>query len=257
MTRSTTRLKLLDDFSKCTVRITKKPYFDQLLRTQRSAKIIARRCTVAVDNSVSHSVASGQSALFKKVTNKPFINRRKSVCSQNITRAVAATSSNQSIPIVQQPPTNNFGVDRSSSEPSNIENVSLIDIDDGQFNVSSLEINGNSVQPKSAVCIFDSVVPDNLPIPLVPVQIGSILDVPVSDDPTAILLPQRSVPDLIPISNRTFKANLKQYTGGSGRRSGAAQFILDSLEKYEKQVVDDGFDDSGEDFGRLVYSDSE
>lgn len=84
--------------------------------------------------------------------------------------------------------------------------------------------------PSLIACLMNTDVPINLWIPLMPMTI-------------------RKVPDLIPL-NRT--SILMQYI--ARRRSSTAQFILDSLEKYE---VNDNIDWSDNDSGRLIYSDSE
>lgn len=138
-------------------------------------------------------------------------------------------------------------------------NVSLIDFDDDNQNeddASQLNTAGNqSIQPNSVSCILDSMIPDILPIPLVPFQLASTTDAPalVGQPVPSTSQPKRSVPDLIPILNHAFKEKPKQYPG---RRSNVAQFILESLQRYDNEVVDNGFD-SSEDFGRLAYSGSE
>lgn len=182
MTRSSTRHDLLEDFSKCTVRIIKIPYFDQLLRSQRSAKIKARRRTVAVDGSISHSGGNGQSALFKKVTNKPFTNRRSSVShaaavttpAPNVDRFVPNHQHQQSSSI------NASGIDVSSAGPPSTQNVSLNDIDVEQNDVDVSQLNQQSSSINASGIDVSSAGPPNTQnVSSIDIDIGRN-DVPVS-----------------------------------------------------------------------------
>lgn len=265
MTRSTTRDLWLNEFSKCTVRITKIPHLDQLLRNQRSAKIIARRNTVAIGNSTNRSAVNGPNALFRKVTNKPFtsrrINRRSSMCSTNNVSTVAVAdgtpepNTDRNVSIVHEESVDeNDTVSAGPSGFGHSSNVSLIDIDDEQHDkrLSSIKTIDNPIRSNSVACILDSVVPDGLPTPLAPVFISKSTPVSVMPEP------KRKVPDMIRVVvvNRN-ELEPKQYMPARRGRSNVAQFILDSLDKYNTTIVDNGFDSSDDDFGRLVYSDSE
>lgn len=82
-TRRDTQKLLIDRYSQCKVRIARNAGLEELLRVRRSAKITARRKTVALDNYVAPSIANRSTVLFNKITNKPFMQRRHSVGSRN------------------------------------------------------------------------------------------------------------------------------------------------------------------------------
>lgn len=69
------------NYSQCSVRINRNACLENLLIVRRSAKIIARRSTVASSHIITSSPAQSAN-LFKKIANKPFVARRRSVCAR-------------------------------------------------------------------------------------------------------------------------------------------------------------------------------
>lgn len=76
VTRSQTRKMMSAKYSDVKVVITRDADLEKLIQDCKSAKIAARRSTIAVENYVPPSFASQSSSLFKKVASKPFTRRR-------------------------------------------------------------------------------------------------------------------------------------------------------------------------------------
>lgn len=72
-------MAILENYENCTVRIVKMPTLERLLWGQRTAKITARRRTMAVSGNISSSTKGQTPALMKKISAKPFTTRRSSV----------------------------------------------------------------------------------------------------------------------------------------------------------------------------------
>lgn len=91
-TRSQTKQKLLDDYSKFTVQIWRKPNLEKLFNKQRAARIFARRGTT-----------TNNPILFQKIRNAPFKSRRQTIHStsyvDNRIDLSNANSSLQSVPL--------------------------------------------------------------------------------------------------------------------------------------------------------------
>lgn len=78
-TRAKTREIMIQSYSQCKVNIGRNNRLEKLLLVQRTAKITARRATLAISSYVAPSEAGQSSVLFKRVAAKPFANRRQSV----------------------------------------------------------------------------------------------------------------------------------------------------------------------------------
>lgn len=81
-TRRDTQKLLIERYSQCKVRIDRNTGLDKLLITRRSAKITARRRTIVFDGFVAPPVANRSTMLFKKISDKPFATRRRSMCAK-------------------------------------------------------------------------------------------------------------------------------------------------------------------------------
>lgn len=93
----------MESFIGCKVRIARNLNLEKLLVTRRSAKIRARRTTIAVDKSIfssGSSADSGTSLLFKKMSSKPFTRRRSMYAEvhadSKITANISSTEENLS-----------------------------------------------------------------------------------------------------------------------------------------------------------------
>lgn len=81
-TRSDTQKLLIERYSQCKVEIGRNIGLNKLLITRRSAKITARRRTIVLDGFVAPPVANRSTMLFKKISDKPFATRRRSMCAK-------------------------------------------------------------------------------------------------------------------------------------------------------------------------------
>lgn len=77
MTRSDYRKVVVDLYSACKVRIKRNQNLEKLLVSRRSAKVCARRKTIALG--ITPSTFVERSVLFKNIKSKPFTTRRHSV----------------------------------------------------------------------------------------------------------------------------------------------------------------------------------
>lgn len=144
-TRSVARKMVAEEFSGCTVRITKKPRFESMLNARRSAKIKARRITIAVGRSDANSTGTNdQSALFKKIRNKPFKNRRNSV--------VENVGNQQNVEMVQS---------TNDDEPNSIAISTVDDVNrSSRMSANSTPIEVDSIHPNNDEIIENPVSTD-------------------------------------------------------------------------------------------------
>lgn len=82
VTRAVMKNALFESYSSCTLQIIRNAHLDKLLISRRSARIVARRRTIALDDSCMegslHSNLHERSILFKNVASKPFSVHRRS-----------------------------------------------------------------------------------------------------------------------------------------------------------------------------------
>lgn len=83
-TRRDTHKLLIESYSKCKVRISRKPELEKLLSTRRTAKIAARRKTITVDYVAPSTSNCSSTSLFKKISDKPFWQRRRSIAANKL-----------------------------------------------------------------------------------------------------------------------------------------------------------------------------
>lgn len=85
VTRGDAQKLLIESYSQCKVRISRNTKMEKLFLTRRTAKINARRKSIALNEYVAPLAVDRSTMLFKEITNKPFMTRRRSV-STRITR---------------------------------------------------------------------------------------------------------------------------------------------------------------------------
>lgn len=86
VTRGDAQKLLIESYLLCKVRISRNTKMEKLFLTRRTAKINARRKSIALNEYVAPLAVDRSTMLFKEITNKPFMTRRRSV-STRITRA--------------------------------------------------------------------------------------------------------------------------------------------------------------------------
>lgn len=96
MTRGRVHEIMVQSFRHCEIAIKRKPHLEKLLTAGRSAKIVNRRKTIAVDGASQSPDPLTKSVLFKNISNKPFTTRRNSVKTRSIGQSTD-TVSNQEV----------------------------------------------------------------------------------------------------------------------------------------------------------------
>lgn len=96
VTRSGARNGLKELYSKCVVRLTRKPYLEKMMHNTQAAKITERRRTLAVAGYIASPRTSKEK--FKQVASKPFTMRRQSMDTK-LLRTTKSGSTTQSIEV--------------------------------------------------------------------------------------------------------------------------------------------------------------
>lgn len=190
MTRGRVHEIMVQSFRHCEIAIKRKPHLEKLLTAGRSAKIVNRRKTIAVDGASQSPNPLTKSVLFKNISNKPFTTRRNSVKSRSIGHTTDTVSNQEVLSVMVDmsrkenvPPelsVSEYSLNSSNNQSLQTECISTLDI----INDSSTEdfgMNSNEI-----------VSMDELSIDAV----GNIMDSSkTSENDKKILLPSVPVPE--------------------------------------------------------------
>lgn len=146
---------MVQSFTHCEISIKCKPHLEKLLTAGRSAEIVNRRKTIAVDGASQSPNPLTKSVLFKNISNKPFTTSRNSVKSRSIGHTTVTGSNQEVLPVMvdmshkENVPRELFESECSLNLPSNnqslqTECISTLDITNdsltGDFGMNSNEM---------------------------------------------------------------------------------------------------------------------
>lgn len=249
MTRGRVHEIMVQSFTHCEIAIKRKPHLEKLLTAGRSAKIVNRRKTIAVDGASQSPNPLTKSVLFKNISNKPFTTRRNSVKSRSIGHTTDTVSNQEVLSVMVDmsrkenvPPelsVSEYSLNLSSNNQSlQTECISTLDIindsstEDFGMNSNeivsmdelSIDVVGNIMDSSKTSENDNEILLPSVPVPEYDKQHGQVMKMsPILND---------SIPDLLNLPDP-----LQPNPTTTNKRSKTAQYILNLMDEYESGSV--------------------
>lgn len=249
VTRGRVHEIMVQSFTHCEISIKRKPHLEKLLAAGRSAKIVNRRKTIAVDGASQSPNPLTKSVLFKNISNKPFTTRRNSVKSRSIGHTTDNVSNQEVLSVMvdmshkENVPPELFESECSINLSSNnqslqTECISTLDITNdsltGDFGMNSNEmVSIDELSINVVSNIMDSsktsendneILLPSVPIPEYDKQHGQVMKMsPILND---------SIPDLLNLPDP-----LQPNPTSTNKSFKTARYILNLMNEYESGSV--------------------